>query len=479
MKIKNTRWKKLTLASLATAMMIMPISASALSLGDLFGLLDGLDEDGENGTGGKNFDSITPLGTEASEGSFSVLSWNITGKPSSIGGISGSEAKQVGTLIQDWSFDIVGLQEVWVKNKREKVSSKLTNSRYKGRSVMWKGGDNEWGDGLWTIAKYPLDKDNYKRKVYNKCAGGPNHVNSIVDLGNIIDLANTNSDSESPDCLAEKGFSMSPITLADNLVVHVYNTHMNTKSNHNDKTIQGIKESQLNELAEKINSWSANYPVVLMGDFNLPLESGNVDNAWMTALMDNFAKDAGLTWACKDLQDQADADGTSTELPCSKGVDFIAYRSNLDFTLSASRWWRVDDGKVDNTHNAVVAVIDYAPTEADASIPSSYNFAAGNFELLAGDNLVSQNRSLSMQSDGNLVMSNSFGSALWSSGTNSGSDYRVTFQGDGNLVIYDGTGSAKWSSGTSGEGANLNLQSDGNLVIYNSSGSAVWASGSN
>jgi hypothetical protein len=32
-----------------------------------------------------------------------------------------------------------------------------------------------------------------------------------------------------------------------------------------------------------------------------------------------------------------------------------------------------------------------------------------------------------------------------------------------------------WSSGTGGKGARLSLQDDGNMVIYNASGAAIWA----
>ncbi len=120
-------------------------------------------------------------------------------------------------------------------------------------------------------------------------------------------------------------------------------------------------------------------------------------------------------------------------------------------------------------------------TEFTVVNQSAFSFSAGNFQLNAGQSITTQNRHLSMQTDGNFVVYNygngSVGGALWNSGTNSGSGYKVVFQGDGNLVIYDANGSAKWASGTNPSGASLSLQSDGNLVIYNSSGSAQWATG--
>jgi hypothetical protein len=48
-------------------------------------------------------------------------------------------------------------------------------------------------------------------------------------------------------------------------------------------------------------------------------------------------------------------------------------------------------------------------------------------------------------------------------------------QGDGNFVVYDAHGAAVWATGTNGSGGNvLAVQNDGNLVIY-AGPVAVWA----
>jgi hypothetical protein len=55
-------------------------------------------------------------------------------------------------------------------------------------------------------------------------------------------------------------------------------------------------------------------------------------------------------------------------------------------------------------------------------------------------------------------------------------------QSDGNLVVYTSGGTALWSTHTNGHtGAYALLQSDGNFVVYTSSGGpgkggALWAS---
>lgn len=80
------------------------------------------------------------------------------------------------------------------------------------------------------------------------------------------------------------------------------------------------------------------------------------------------------------------------------------------------------------------------------------------------------------QRDGNLVLTNSSGQALWATGTE-GRGKTLAIQDDGNIVIYGDSG-ALWATNTNGNpGAFLAVQSDGNLVVYRSDGQqALWAS---
>jgi len=82
------------------------------------------------------------------------------------------------------------------------------------------------------------------------------------------------------------------------------------------------------------------------------------------------------------------------------------------------------------------------------------------------------------QGDGNLVLYDENGTALWSSGTAGVQPGRAVMQGDGNLVIYNAAGEAVWSSGTAEHpGARLIVQRDGNVVIYDSADVALWWTG--
>lgn len=89
--------------------------------------------------------------------------------------------------------------------------------------------------------------------------------------------------------------------------------------------------------------------------------------------------------------------------------------------------------------------------------------------------------SLSMQSDGNLVVyrrsPNGRGSqtALWQSGTAGSPGSVLWLQSDGNLVLYSRAHIPLWQSHTAGHaGDRLIVQSDGNVVIYSSTGRPLW-----
>ena len=57
---------------------------------------------------------------------------------------------------------------------------------------------------------------------------------------------------------------------------------------------------------------------------------------------------------------------------------------------------------------------------------------------------------------------------------------RLEMQDDGNLVVFDALGSALWYTETSGQGSQpyrFEMQSDGNAVVYSAGGTALWNAG--
>lgn len=117
--------------------------------------------------------------------------------------------------------------------------------------------------------------------------------------------------------------------------------------------------------------------------------------------------------------------------------------------------------------------IERIPGEAP---PVTSRLAAGAW-LPAGGSLTSSDGRFvfTYQGDGNLVLYQQ-GAPIWASGTG-GAAGRVTMQDDGNLVVSAADGAVVWSSGSGGHpGAALELQNDGNVVIY-AAGEPVWSTG--
>ena len=98
--------------------------------------------------------------------------------------------------------------------------------------------------------------------------------------------------------------------------------------------------------------------------------------------------------------------------------------------------------------------------------------------LAAGQTLSSPNASstLTMQSDGNLVLHHG-ATAVWSSGTSSAGSHAV-MQGDGNLVVYSGASVPQWASNSDGNpGAYLVVADDGTIAILSTTGGTLWSAG--
>ena len=137
-----------------------------------------------------------------------------------------------------------------------------------------------------------------------------------------------------------------------------------------------------------------------------------------------------------------------------------------------------DSLRLENSGNLVIASsggqVVWQTSALDHSLLGGEGLLGSASQILVSPN---QQFQLAMQADGNLVMYNNYGRALWASNTagNPGA-YLVNQSSDGNLVIYAADGHVVWDAGTQGNpGDALQLQDDGNLVMYSSSGQAIWA----
>ncbi|GAB2532846.1 LysM peptidoglycan-binding domain-containing protein [Nocardia heshunensis] len=95
-------------------------------------------------------------------------------------------------------------------------------------------------------------------------------------------------------------------------------------------------------------------------------------------------------------------------------------------------------------------------------------------ELGLGSSLQNGGYSLTLQNDGNLVLTEA-GTEVWASGTHGQDVQRATMQDDGNFVLYKSDGTPAWSTGTNGTGATrLTLQPDRNVVLY-AGDKGIWS----
>ncbi|MFM8295753.1 MAG: hypothetical protein ACKN9E_14565, partial [Microcystaceae cyanobacterium] len=93
------------------------------------------------------------------------------------------------------------------------------------------------------------------------------------------------------------------------------------------------------------------------------------------------------------------------------------------------------------------------------------------------------NYQLTLQQDGNLVLTNALGTILWSTGTSGKGVVQALMQTDGNFVLYNqvqptnqpgSASNAVWSTETSkNPGAYLSLTNNGTLAILSSTGSTL------
>ncbi|QUW84476.1 ricin-type beta-trefoil lectin domain protein [Streptomyces mirabilis] len=103
----------------------------------------------------------------------------------------------------------------------------------------------------------------------------------------------------------------------------------------------------------------------------------------------------------------------------------------------------------------------------------------GGQVIPSGTSLTSDSVRLTMQADGNLVLSAlNTGKTVWASGTAGNPGAFAQFGTDGNLSVSTTTGTTLWTSGlTATTGATMELRNDSTLDIVSSGGTALWHQG--
>jgi len=101
--------------------------------------------------------------------------------------------------------------------------------------------------------------------------------------------------------------------------------------------------------------------------------------------------------------------------------------------------------------------------------------------IASGSSYASNSVRLSMQADGNLVLTGiTSGTTLWSSDTAGNPGASATIRTDGSFVVTSTAGTVLWNSGsatTGSTGAYLLIRDDASVQVYSSAGASKWSSG--
>ncbi|MCL1125956.1 jacalin-like lectin [Shewanella surugensis] len=267
---------------------------------------------------------LLPMSLAASEGSFTLLTYNVAGLPDLISGSNPA----VNTPLMSPKlnhYDISLHQEDW--NYHDELIS-AANHPYQSNHAGGAGG----GDGLTRLSQFPFSA--MIREAWDDC-------NGIFNSGS--------------DCLAPKGFSFTRHQIDPNTVIDIYNVHADAGGSDSDHS---ARRSNYAQLMSKINAWSLGHAVIVAGDMN----SLFLDADEVRVLTDNGFSDV---WADIDNNGVIPNVGEWS----SDSIDKILFRSSVAVHLSAlsfdtpSEAFSDANGHALSDHSPRAALMQYALTD--------------------------------------------------------------------------------------------------------------------
>ncbi len=282
-----------------------------------------------------------PPGPERQSGSFVALTYNVAGLPEYLSRSRPSVyMPQIGKHLN--RYDLVLLQESWqtpdpnplgpLRCYHEMLVA-AARHRYKTPSAPQPFGDDPrrpsalLADGLNVFSKLPLLGT--QRVMWNRC------VNTFND------------------CYALKGFSMTPMQLAPDAIVHVYNLHMEAGWTRED---DDARDAAIDQLLAFIDQHSKGVAVIVGGDFNL-----RGDRERTTVQLAKIRERAGLSDAC-------------VQCARPRNVDKLLYRGSDRLKLEADAWkletdvFRTDAGDALSDHAPLAVRFRWAKRTAGEQV---------------------------------------------------------------------------------------------------------------
>jgi endonuclease/exonuclease/phosphatase family metal-dependent hydrolase len=240
-------------------------------------------------------------------GTFVALTYNVAGLPE---GLSSSDPERntplIGPLLND--YDLVFLQESWQTPETNPLAPlrvyheilvAASTLPYKTAPAAQPLGNDPsrptalLGDGLDVFSRYPLGDT--RRVPWRSC----------------VDSAS--------DCLAFKGFSMTPAQLADGVMVHLYDLHMEAGDSAADDQ---ARDAGIDQLLAFIQQYSSGTALIIGGDFNL-----HTDREPAAGQLARLLALGGLFDSCGELH-----------CPAPGNIDKLLYRSSGSVSLQAESW---------------------------------------------------------------------------------------------------------------------------------------------
>lgn len=245
-------------------------------------------------TPGESWAPQTRAGGLASEegprvGRVRILTYNVAGLPWVVTGDRRRVAMpRIGELLNAFPLALVQEDFAWHDDL-----ARFARHRY--RSRPGKAGWALYADGLSAFSRLPLT--HVGREAWTSCHG----------------VFSANSD-----CLANKGFSVAEVTLAEGARAHVYNVHADAGKGRGDKRSRAREYAQL---ARYVRRASRGEAVIVAGDTNL--KGGDAADERTLA---RFLRQTGLRDACRSL-------GCGDER-----IDRVLFRGSSRLSLRPTTW---------------------------------------------------------------------------------------------------------------------------------------------
>ncbi|KAK4163698.1 Horcolin [Cladorrhinum sp. PSN259] len=240
---------------------------------------------------------------QKTSGVFNVLAMNVAGLPAFLNGndVPGDKtvnAETIGTKLSANGIDVAHLQEDF--NYHAAI---YRTNRHPYRTAT--SGGVPFGSGLNTVSNF--DWVDFRRIKWSKC-----------------------SDASQSDCLTPKGFTFMRVAIAPGVYADFYNLHADAGTEPGDLE---ARNSNINQVADYINTWSGGNAVIVFGDTNSRYT--RTGDTAIRGLLTSGLKDAWLETLFNSVIPSQEACGNPAADNLCEVVDKVFYRAGPLLNLQA------------------------------------------------------------------------------------------------------------------------------------------------